>query len=117
MQEELPLKPLILVYFKLRGKLQPVRNIICYLGLPYFEVHIEDDDQKSKLTESIKTSLRGLKIDKTSLPLLIYEEFQVYETIPIMNFICRKFNAEEIMGRDIKQRVKICRYRLALTKC
>jgi hypothetical protein len=43
MQEEHPLKPLILVYFKLRGKMQPIRNLICYLGLPFFEVHIDDE--------------------------------------------------------------------------
>lgn len=26
--------PLILVYYKVRGKLQPIRNLVCYLGLP-----------------------------------------------------------------------------------
>jgi hypothetical protein len=43
MQEESHLKPLIFVYFRLRGKMQPIRNLICHLGLPFFEVHIDDE--------------------------------------------------------------------------
>ena len=35
MQEEQPLKPLIFVYLNLRGKMQPIRNLISYLGLPF----------------------------------------------------------------------------------
>ena len=108
MQVEQPMKPLILIYFKLRGKMQSIRNLVSYLGLPFFEVFIDDQDQKNNIPEDIRSSLRGLKIDKGSLPLLVYETYQVYETIPILNFICRRFNAEELMGRDIKQRVKIC---------
>ena len=65
----------------------------------------------------MKANLRGLKIDKTSLPLLVYEGYQIYETSPIMNFICRRFNAEELMGRDIKQRVQIVIDRLGSMKC
>ena len=93
MQEEKPIKPLILVYLKLRGKLQPIRNLISYLGLPLAEIHIDDDEQKKKLSEEVKANLRGLKIDKSSLPMLVYEGHQVYESSPIMNFICRRFNA------------------------
>ena len=93
MQEEQPLKPLIFVYLNLRGKMQPIRNLISYLGLPFVEVHIDEEDQKKKLSEDVKANLRGLKIDKTSLPLLVYEGYQIYETSPIMNFICRRFNA------------------------
>jgi hypothetical protein len=33
MQEE---NPLILIYFSGRGKLQPVRNMVSYLGCSYF---------------------------------------------------------------------------------
>jgi len=117
MQEEKPLKPLILVYLRLRGKMQPIRNLISYLGLPMVEVYIGEDDQNKKLSEDVKANLRGLKIDKTSLPLLVYENYQIYETSPIMNFICRCFNAEELMGRDIKQRVSMSLFRQESTKC
>jgi hypothetical protein len=33
-------KPLIFVYYKVRGKMQPVRNLVCYLGLKAIEVHL-----------------------------------------------------------------------------
>jgi len=36
-------KPLILVYYKVRGKLQPIRNMVCYLGLKFYEVYLEDN--------------------------------------------------------------------------
>jgi len=58
--------------------MQPIRNLICHLGLPFFEVHIDDEEQKKKLSEEVKGGLRGLKIDKSSLPLLVYEGHQIY---------------------------------------
>ena len=44
MQEECPL---VLIYFSGRGKLQPVRNLISYLSLPYYEVHLNKEDTKN----------------------------------------------------------------------
>ena len=41
--------PLVLIYFKGRGKLQPVRNLISYLDLPYYEVHLNNEDTKNNL--------------------------------------------------------------------
>jgi hypothetical protein len=31
---------LILIYYNIRGKMQPIRNLIAYLGLPYIELHL-----------------------------------------------------------------------------
>lgn len=104
MQEEIN-SPLVLVYFKVRGKLQPIRNLCSHLGLSYIEVHMENDDTKKKLPEETKRTLRGLKIEKSLLPVLVHESSVVYETLPIMNYICRRFKAEELMGRDIRQKV------------
>lgn len=115
MEPEENRKPIILVYFKLRGKLQPIRNIIAYLGLPFFEVHLDDETQRKSLDREITNCLRGLKIDKSSLPLMVYEGRHIYETLPIMNFICRRFGAEELMGRNIRQRVPIALGRHELT--
>lgn len=33
--------PLILIYYNIRGKLQVVRNLLCFLNLPFTELHIE----------------------------------------------------------------------------
>jgi hypothetical protein len=27
--------PLVLIYFKFRGQLQPIRNLLCYLDIPF----------------------------------------------------------------------------------
>lgn len=92
MQEEKQ-SPLVLVYFKIRGKLQPIRNLCCYLGLTFQEVHLENEDTKKKLPEETKKTLKGLKVDKSLLPILVHENLVVYETLPIMNYICRRFRA------------------------
>lgn len=42
---------LVLVYFKVRGKMQPIRNLLMYLGVSYVEVHLEDEEQKKTLPE------------------------------------------------------------------
>jgi hypothetical protein len=34
---------LVLVYYRVRGKLQPIRNLIFYLGLPFLEIHLGDE--------------------------------------------------------------------------
>lgn len=32
---------LILIYYKFRGQLQPIRNLLCYLDVPFVELHLE----------------------------------------------------------------------------
>ena len=41
--------PLIFVYYHFRGQMQALRNILCYLELPFFEVFLE------RLAEQKKT--------------------------------------------------------------
>ena len=35
-------EPLVLVYYRVRGKAQPIRNLLCYIGLTPCEVFLED---------------------------------------------------------------------------
>ncbi len=100
------IKPLILVYFKGRGKLQPVRYLVHYLNLPYEEVHLNDSATKNS-SEYVKNALRGKKIDSSSLPLLVHNGLFIYDTHPIMTYICRVFNGLDLLGRNIRQRVTI----------
>lgn len=64
--------PLVLVYFKVRGKMQPIRNLVLYLNVPFIEVHLDDEQQKKTLPEQVLKSLKGLRIEKSLLPLLVY---------------------------------------------
>jgi len=32
--------PLIMVYYNFRGQLQPIRNMLCYLDVPFYEIHL-----------------------------------------------------------------------------
>jgi len=99
-------QPLILVYYKVRGKLQPIRNLVCYLGLPSIEVHLEEkEEQKKKLPPQVLSCLQGIRIERAILPLLIYDGHYIYDVYPIMAYLCRKFNREDLLGRNIRQKV------------
>lgn len=44
MQQETQIEealPLILLYYRFRGQLQPIRNLYCYLELPFIEIHLD----------------------------------------------------------------------------
>lgn len=97
---------LILVYYRVRGKLQPVRNLLFYLGLAFIEVHWQKDDLK-KIPEQVIKCLRGVRIDKQSLPLLVFEGLFIYDIYPIMAYLCRRFEREDLLGTHIRQKVRI----------
>jgi hypothetical protein len=52
-------------------------------------------------------SLKGVRIDKSALPLLAFEGLLIYDIYPIMAFLCRRFKREDLLGRDIRQRVPL----------
>jgi hypothetical protein len=99
--------PLILIYYNIRGKLQPIRNLIAYLQLSCVELHLEEKGHEKKvLSEQIRAVLRDIPIESSQLPLLVHEDFRIYDSYPIMAYICRRFGHEELMGRNIQQRVR-----------
>jgi hypothetical protein len=51
--------------------------------------------------------LKGVRIVKSALPLLAYEGLLIYDIYPIMAFLCRRFKREDLLGRDIRQRVPL----------
>jgi hypothetical protein len=99
---------LVLVYYRVRGKLQPIRNLLFYLALPFVEIHLDDEEQKKSLPEEAVNCLKGVRIDKSSLPLLVFEGLFIYDIYPIMAYLCRRFKRDDLLGRDIRQRVTDC---------
>jgi hypothetical protein len=51
--------------------------------------------------------LRGVRIDKQSLPLLVFEGLFIYDIYPIMAYLCRRFEREDLLGTHIRQKVRI----------
>jgi hypothetical protein len=82
---------LVLVYYKVRGKMQPIRNLLCYLAQPFVEVFWGDEEQNKSLPKEAKEALRGVRIEKASLPLMVYGAMQLYDLYPILAYLCRKF--------------------------
>jgi len=100
--------PLIFVYFNFRGKLQPIRHMACCLQLNFVEVHLEDKEETRKcLPQEVIRGLKSIPIEKHLLPLLVHNGLCIYDTYPIMAYISRKFNREDLMGRNIKQKVNL----------
>lgn len=96
---------LILVYYNVRGKLQSIRYLLAVLDLPYLELHMQQRANWGPLNESVRTVLKDLPIDSAHLPLLLHEEYKIYDVYPIMNYLCKRFNREELMGKGAKQKV------------
>lgn len=109
--------PLVFVYYRVRGKMQPIRNLVLYLGLSFVEVHLDDEQQRKSLPEHVIHSLKGVRIDKSLLPLLVFEGRLIYDIYPIMAFLCRRFKREDLLGKDIKQRVSALLCRPVSRKC
>lgn len=41
----------VLIYFNIRGKLQPIRNLLAYLEVPYTELHVEEKHTGQKIVK------------------------------------------------------------------
>lgn len=104
--------PLILVYYRFRGLLQPIRNLYCYLELPFIELQLDHiEDQKKFLSPVIIQHISKLKIDKNQLPVLIHGNLVVEGVYPVVVYSCKKFNGEALMGSSIFIRVIIDLFR------
>lgn len=65
--------PIILIYFSFRGLGQVARHLLSYLNLEFVDILLDRiDEQRKELPTSIFENLKGLKIDKTMLPILIH---------------------------------------------
>jgi hypothetical protein len=79
---------------------------MCYLHLPFVDVLLDCiEEQKKLLPKEIFETLRGLKIDKTQLPILVHEGMVIEQLFPVMTYICYRFEREDLLGRDAFQKV------------
>lgn len=51
--------------------------------------------------------LAKMKIDKSQLPALIHDGHIYYEQLIIATYLCRRFNGDHLLGRNIFQKVTI----------
>jgi glutathione S-transferase len=56
--------------------------------------------------------LRGAKIDKNRLPLLVFEGYSVYQPYAILSFLCRRFQREDLLGTTPQEKVLAHPHRL-----
>lgn len=84
--------PLILIYLNFKGLAQIIRHLLCYLNIPFVDVLLDCvEEQKKILPKMIFDTLKGLKIDKTMLPILVHEGSVIEQLSPITTYICLRF--------------------------
>ena len=55
--------PPILVYYRFRGQLQPIRTLFCYLEIPFLEIHLDHlEEQKKSLSPVIINHVLKFKL-------------------------------------------------------
>ena len=100
--------PLILIYYKFRGQLQPVRNICCYLEIPFIEIQLDNyEEQKKHISPVIMQTLCKMKIEKSQVPALVAKKLVVYGHIPMMTYICKTYNGEHLFGSNIRVKARV----------
>ena len=99
--------PVVLVYYHVRGKAQPIRNLLAYLAITPTEVYLEEQQMRKCLPAYVCDCLKGVPIDKCQLPLLCHEGLKIYGVYPIMAYLCRRFNHPSLLGNNIQQRAKV----------
>lgn len=57
--------PIILVYYDFKGLGHLVRQLLCYLDLPFVNIHLDKiEEQRKYLSPEVIAILRGAKINK-----------------------------------------------------
>ena len=94
----MPEQVLELVYWKMRGAAQIIRNLLEYLQQPYKETNI--DMPKVMDVKAICHAMH-------SLPILKDGDFTIVEVVPIAKYICRKFGRLDLLGETAFDEAKI----------
>lgn len=98
-EEVVNTEPLLeLVYWKMRGTAQPIRNILEYLRLPYKETYA--DPPKVFDVKYIHTALH-------TLPILIDGDFKITEVVPIVKYICKRAGRNDMLGKTPYEAAKV----------
>jgi hypothetical protein len=73
--------------------MQSLRNICCFLGQPFVEVHLDRyDQQKATLPIEVRQQLKRFKLDQENLPALIHGDNFVEGPRVTAAYLCVYFN-------------------------
>lgn len=93
--------PLILIYYKIRGKAQVIRTLLCYLSINFVELHLElIEAEKQQPEEWIINQLKQGPINKTKLPLLVDGKQYIYGSLAISIHLCKRCRRGDLLGKN-----------------
>jgi glutathione S-transferase len=98
----LPPDKLTLGYWRLRGRAQPLRNLLAYSELDWCDRLYTSPEQWFGTGDKI-----SLGLDFPNLPYLIHGAFKLTESNAIARYICDLCPTKELLGKNIRDRAQI----------
>jgi Glutathione S-transferase len=94
----------VLTYWNCRGRAQPLRFLLEYLGIPYEEKRYEIKDAMDWFAKD----KHQLNHPFPNLPNLKDGERIVTETEAIYQYICKKANRKDLLGANEEEEIDVC---------
>lgn len=99
--DENPSSPLILIYYKIRGKAQVIRTLLCYLSVNFVELHLElIEAERQQPAEWIVNQLKQSPVNKAKLPLLVDGKQYIYGSLAISIHLCKRSQRGDLLGKN-----------------
>lgn len=92
---------IVLGYWNIRGRAQPIRLLLEYLEVKYTEKRYKDP------IEWFEKDKHALNLDFPNLPYLIEDTKKITETFTIMRYLCIKHNRRDLLGRTDDHDIKL----------
>jgi len=98
--------PVTIGYWAIRGLGERIRNLAEYLHVPYVNESFEGPEGRQRWVEVRKPELiqRNAAI---TLPFLIDGDRVVSESDAILVYLCHRGNREDLLGRNLDERVNL----------
>jgi len=91
----------VLIYFKIRGHAQIIREVLLEIGVEFDEVFVTDNGY---LDPSI---INKYEIEIQKLPYLIHNGAAHHDTLSILKYICTIYDRLDLFGRNLDDYHKI----------
>ena len=99
---------MVLVYCSFRGMAHSIRVLLTYLEVEFINVHLESLDQyEGQFSEGMIEKIRSIEGNRNKIPMLLHEGREFCTPVPIFEYLCLRFEREDLLGKNMQQRVVV----------